>query len=48
MAQIFVAMIDKEDDEGERAAKAVAMFEIRVGTGAHHEFLGEFLLAEVQ
>lgn len=41
-------MIDKEDDEGERAAKAVAMFEIRVGTGAHHEFLGEFLLAEVQ
>lgn len=44
----ILAVVDREDDEGESAAKAVAMFKIGVGTGAHHKFLGEFLLAEVQ
>ena len=36
----------KVDDEGKRAAETLAMFQRSVGTGVHHELLGELRLGE--
>lgn len=36
----------KVDDESERAAEALAVFEGSIGTGVHHEFLGELCLGK--
>lgn len=36
----------KVDDESERAAEALAVFEGSIGTGVHHELLGELCLGK--
>ncbi len=36
----------KVDDESERAAEALAVFQRSIGAGVHHELLGELCLGE--
>ena len=37
----------KVNDEGKRAAETLAVFQGGVGTGVHHELLGELCLGEL-
>lgn len=52
LAKIIYKSIDifakeaKVDDEGKRAAETLAVFQGSIGTGVHHELLGELGLGE--